>query len=166
MNVSFGIINNSLNAAPFLKKPAGPTFCGGLSKDAFVKSAEKVVKSGIDIEKLKEVIPEYLYHLTNNKAYESIQKEGILKVSKDMIDGVFMFDLNDFMKNWTKPCGKSQINISTDIMKQAIKSGEGLVLLKIPTKKLNPKKFVIRLEDEVLDFVGSKHYNNLAMVFC
>lgn len=165
MDVSFDIIRNIANPNPVTKKKCIPSFCGGLNQDVFLKSAEQIKKSGVDLQQLREAIPEYLYHLTNNRAYESVQKDGILRASKDMIDGVYMFDLNDFIKNWTKPCGKNNLNISQVIFKQVIKSGNGFVLLKVPTKNLDLKKIIIRLEDEVLDFVGSDHYSNLAMVY-
>lgn len=165
MNTTIGSIHNIFNVNKISTTNRNLSFCGKLKPDVFTKSAEKAKNVKVDTEDLRAYIPEYLYHLTNNKAYETIKKEGVLKASKDMIDGVFMFDIQDFIKNWTKPCGKSNIEISHDIFKQALKSGDGFVLLKIPTKNLDTKKIVIRSEDEVLDFVGSTHYRNLALVY-
>ena len=48
-------------------------------------------------------IPRYLYHMTSKKNYESMLKDGFIKTGHDAyldsnLDGIFMFDLKNFIK--------------------------------------------------------------------
>ena len=87
---------------------------------------------------------------------------GKINLSKDVIDGVFMFDMTDFQTNWrnTKNVSKTG-SLAQSLLEQALKNEKGLVLLKIPTSSLDPMKVVVRPEDEVTEFIRSEHFSNL-----
>ena len=133
--------------------------------DIFVKSSKKPEKVE---EKIKEesILPEYLYHLTNKKSYESIMNSGEIKPSEDIIDGVFMFDMEDFQVNWTNCSSNENLpSFAKSLLKQAIKYDNDLVLIKISTNNLDPNKFRIRPQDDVTNFINSNKYRNLCMVY-
>ncbi len=132
-----------------------------LQTDVFIKSVESSCEIS-EAEKRQAALPEYLYHLTNRECYERIKESGQIKLSKDVIDGVFMFDMQDFQTNWRNTKNPSKTgSMARSLLEQALKNEEGLVLLKIPTKNLDPMKIAIRPEDEVTEFIQSDHFRNL-----
>src|SRR5574344_424892 len=48
----------------------------------------------------KHLIPRYLYHLTNEKAFLSMCQDGKINVSKEFCSGIFMFDMTNLLKRW------------------------------------------------------------------
>lgn len=132
-----------------------------LESDVFVRTTNKP-NSVSEADERKAALPEYLYHLTNRPCYEKIMQTGKINLSKDVIDGVFMFDMTDFQTNWrnTKNVSKTG-SLAQSLLEQALKNEKGLVLLKIPTSSLDPMKVVVRPEDEVTEFIRSEHFSNL-----
>jgi len=144
-----------------------PTFKQTTYKTAKAPAFKAQMRGDIFISSQKQTaIPEFLYHLTNSINYEAIKKSGQLRLSKDIIDGVFLFDMKDFQTNWrnTKLKNKPK-TLAHELVSQALKGGDSLVLLQVPTRNLDAKKFAIRPQDDVLDFVLSDAYRNLEMVF-
>ncbi len=133
--------------------------------DVFIKSSEPSCEIS-EVEKRRSALPEYLYHLTNRDCYEKIKESGQIKLSKDIIDGVFMFDMQDFQTNWRNSKNVSNTGtMARSLLEQALKNKKGLVLLKIPTKDLDPMKIAIRPEDEVITFIQSEHFRNLCTAY-
>lgn len=159
-------INQIFTTKAINKFASVPTFKSqNIENDVFVRTTQ-APKQISEAQERKEALPKYLYHLTNSPSYEKIIKSGKMKLSKDIIDGVFMFDMNDFQTNWRNSKNASgQGSLAQSLLEQALKSEKGLVLLKIPTENLDPMKIVIRTEDEVTDFIKSDHFRNLAMVY-
>lgn len=115
---------------------------------AAAKASAKTVKTG------KPNLPRYLYHVTSRKNYESILKSGEIRTSHDAylasnLEGVFMFDLKNFAKRWTttffdfgEEYGK--INLGSTL----ISKNSDMVVLKVPTKKMDINKLKVRVQDE------------------
>lgn len=166
MDISLnGFLNRTSNVS-FSSKATIPLSrfvdCG---KDVFIKSVQKPNEIS-ESTKLQSQIPEFLYHLTNRKNFDKIAELGEIKPSKDIIDGVFMFDMDDFQKNWIG-CKYSSTPqpISLSLLLQAIKYDDGLVLLKIPTEKLDTAKIRIRPQDEVCAYINSDKFRKLCMAY-
>lgn len=166
MKVSSISINQIFSPCAIKKFASVPSFKSReLSTDVFVKTVKAPEKVSED-DKVKTALPKYLYHLTNQESYQKIVDSGKMKISKDIIDGVFMFDIDDFKTNWkNSKVASDNENLAKSLLEQAIKSGKGLVLLKIPTENLESKKFAIRPQDDVIAFLNSNHFRNLAMAY-
>lgn len=158
MKVNFNVYNCISNIKTFKRVNVSvPTFKSQLSSDIFVRTTQ------IDDKKEnKSILPKYLYHLTNQKCYKAIMRSGKIKPSKDTIDGVYMFDMKDFQNNWRTNSNyhKSRV-LAEDLIDQAIKRENGLVLLRIPTENLNIENFTIRPQDELNSYLRGEHFTSL-----
>lgn len=115
---------------------------------AAVKSSGRITKSG------KPNLPRYLYHVSSRKNYEAMVKSGEIRTSHDAclsssLEGVFMFDLKNFAKRWTstffnfeEECAK--VNLGSAL----VCKNSDIVVLKVPTKKMNVDKLKVRVQDE------------------
>ena len=157
---SIGKVFNTNLAQP-LKNNSSVFFKGQMENDVFIK-AKKPTKAELK-EQTRQALPEYLYHFTNKKAYESIMQSSTIKASKDTIDGVYMVDIEDYKKNWQTEILHD--NVARTLLKQGLKDDNELVILKIPTSSLDPMKFVIRPQDEVIEFIHSREHMNLNIVY-
>lgn len=157
---------NQINfSKPVLKNTAFPAFKSQLSTDVFVKETDKTGKVA-EKSQSKQTLPKYLYHLTSENNYKKIMQSGQINMSKDIMDGVYLFDMDDFQKNWiTSPNYNNTGTMAQALLEHTLKFEKGLVLLKIPTACLDEDKFAIRPEDEVVEFVNSQHFRNLATVY-
>ena len=159
MNIQF--LNISTKSQNY-KKQTFPIFKGNSETDVFIKKSAEITQPKTQPP---TQIPEYLYHLTNKSNFENIIRTGEIKPSEDIIDGVFMFDMKDFQKNWkTHSYDNTAPSIAISLLLQAIKSDDGLVLIKIPTKNLKVDKIKIRPQDDVCRYINSREYRNLCMV--
>lgn len=99
-------------------------------------------------------IPRYLYHLTNRSAYDSMLKDGVIKISQDDMfksKGVFAIDLVNFFKRWRKNKNWGLFSLQEQLIKQAAKGEDKIVMLKIPTDKLKTKDLVLRSQNICFD---------------
>ena len=65
----------------------------------------------------KHKIPKYLYHITPTKNVENIQKKGLRMTEDDLFgEGVFMFDLANLTKFWTKTNNKQKTNFAQTLI--------------------------------------------------
>ncbi len=158
MKVNFNTFNFISPTKTFFKQnTCVPTTKFRAINDEFVRTCKVDEK----VES-KPALPKYLYHLTNSKCYNAIMRSGEIRPSKDTIDGVYMFDMKDFQKNWrTNPNHHKSRVLAEDLIAQAIKKEEGLVLMRIPTEKLNPNNFVIRPQDELNAYLNGDEYKEL-----
>ena len=106
-------------------------------------------------------IPRYVYHFTNEKAYDSILKDGFIKTSDyDLYTdkaGIFMVDLWNFFKFWGKnkawneddseTLRKSLLRIAAKWINTIDKKSGNLVILRIPTSRLQPEEFAVRSQN-------------------
>lgn len=87
-------------------------------------------------------IPRFLYHITSKEYYESMLKDGYLKTTKKQYPrGVYAIELPNFFKRW---CSSE---LGSRLFYQAKKNFDEIVILKIPTKKLNKENLFIRSQD-------------------
>lgn len=116
----------------------------------------------VELEKLgvSTELPEYLYHMTSKKNYESMLASGKLEQGFDHYCGqaVFAFDADNFKKNWNNILD-SNVCMKEKLLKQAAKFGDEVVLLKIPTKILNKDKLFVRSENVVFDKLSANIYD-------
>lgn len=122
------------------------------------KLGRRLIKSGRLLEKTgKPDIPRYLYHMTTKQNYESILKSGKIHTSCDCsrsnLDGVFMFDMQNFSKRWANTMlqtPNAKANLGTVLLCKNITEFENMtkgidiVLLKIPTKGMDISKLKVR----------------------
>ena len=84
-----------------------------------------------------EVLPKNLYHVTTTEKLAKIKEDKLLKAMPDtltdgMVKGVFMFDLDNFVHQWTKD---KRMNLARLIL-DYIARGKEMVMLRIPVQKL------------------------------
>lgn len=101
-------------------------------------------------------IPRYLYHLTSKDNYASMLKDGFIKTNRDSfpetnISGIFMFEMANFIKRWVHSFIffndiKTDISLAKSLFAKVAISNPNLVLLKIPTRKLNKDNFLCRVQ--------------------
>lgn len=121
-------------------------------------------------------IPRYLYHVTSEKNYNSIMKDGIIKTSPDAysesnLDGVFLFDLKNFLKHWCNTWYSTYegwYTIALALFSRCAYRDPKIVVLRIPTKNLDTKDLRCRVEldDEMPEMhikngdtaLNQKHY--------
>lgn len=115
---------------------------------AVAKSSGEITKSG------KPNLPRFLYHITSKKNYESMLKSGEIRTSHDAyldsnLEGVFMFDLKNFAKRWTSTFFKfKESDDKFNLGSALVCKNSDIVLLKVPTKKMNVDKLKVRVQDE------------------
>ncbi|MDR1327584.1 MAG: hypothetical protein LBJ74_04180 [Heliobacteriaceae bacterium] len=102
-------------------------------------------------------IPRFLYHLTNKGNYQSILKDGVMKALPDDFfgNGVFMTELPNLFKRWSTKANWFGANLKEKLLEQAAKGSNEIVILKIPTSKLNKTKLKIRSQDKCFDWLRS-----------
>lgn len=162
MKINFTTINyNSPIKTLFRTNVKYPAFKSQEIGDVFIRSSEKPRQ----IEEPKQessTLPKYLYHLTNSTNYERIMETGFLLPSEDLIDGVYLFDMEDFQSNWRNTKNATGTHtLAEALVEQAIKRENGLVLLRIPTEFIDTDNIVIRPEDDVNKFIRSDYFKDL-----
>lgn len=108
----------------------------------------------------KHKIPRYIYHLTNKQNYESILKDGVIIPSSDAFIGkaVFSTELTNLFKRWQVHKAWGYDSLQDILIKQVAKGQDDIVILKIPTSKLNPNLLKIRSQQTLFNFYSSKSY--------
>ena len=103
----------------------------------------------------KHRIPRYVYHLTNKSNYERIIQSGELKCSISDVfvpEAVFLADLVNFFKRWKfKPAGSKISSLQEKLLYQVQKDEGDLVMLRIPTAKLDSEKLFLRNPNRCFD---------------
>ena len=102
-------------------------------------------------------LPEFLYHFTSAENADKIIKSGKLIAKEEGSDfnvaGVFMFDLDNFVKNWSKlfiDNGEyGSFNFFNALFTQATKGEKHIACFRIPTKRLS-KNMVIRDQSNLI----------------
>ena len=114
-------------------------------------------------------VPRYIYHFTNEHAYKSMCNDGFIKATtKDSFikdKAVFLIELENFCKNWgfnkswdqfSEPLQESLLMLASYFTTPSlIESKNKLVILKIPTDKLDSEKLFIRSENKFFEQILS-----------
>lgn len=126
---------------------------GKLSEEAHWEPYDKMINwlqsnkwIGANIGKQvgKHKIPRYLYHVTTRNNYESMLKTGTLRVSDPggIGAGVYMLELQNMIKHYGNHNGYR--GLERLLGQASLQGGNELVLLRIPTAKLNASRLSIR----------------------
>lgn len=116
-------------------------------------------QNSINFERRK--VPRYIYHLTNEEKYNSMLRDGFIKTfDKDPYtnsNALFTIDLKNFIKFWGKHKDWDAGNGKTlryDLLRAAVRwyntlftGTNNLVILRIPTDKLDKDKLAIRSQN-------------------
>ncbi|MBD5401919.1 hypothetical protein HDR58_03835 [bacterium] len=98
----------------------------------------------------KHIIPRNLYHITDAASYEKIKADGYLKPRRPnksfSQEGVFAFELQNVLKRWQQIPTQQGKNTLLGMLLE-ITRNNNIVILKIPTKNLNPDNLLIRSQD-------------------
>ncbi len=110
---------------------------------------------------MSKIIPRFLYHLTNKANYESIMSSGVLRPSRDDFfrEGVFTTELTNLFKRWRRSPAFGGANLQSELLEQVAKNSSELVMLKIPTDRLNVD--CIRIRSQKQFFRGASKYCDL-----
>lgn len=97
----------------------------------------------------KHIIPRYLYHVTTKQNYANMLKEQAIKTKcdKHFGEGLFMFDLQNFLKNWSIDFADyKNYNIRNTLFENIIRKQKqhDMVLLRIDTNKINKEHLLVR----------------------
>ncbi len=97
----------------------------------------------------KHKIPRFIYHITNKSNYELMLKDGVIKTSKDKLfgDGVFTIELINLFKRWGKNKFWGGRSLWEELIYQVAKGSDDLVILRIPTEKLNNDLLRVRSQN-------------------
>lgn len=99
----------------------------------------------------KHKIPKYLYHITPTKNARKILENG-LKMTEDELfgEGVFMFDLANFTKFWTKAKFGSDENLAKTLLNYVSRRADtSISVFRIQTKNLPPNALSVRRQDRL-----------------
>ena len=105
----------------------------------------------------KHKIPRFIYHMTNKSNYESMLCDGIIKTSPDALlgNGVFTTELTNLFKRWRKSNSWGSKSLQESLIEQVAKGQDEIVILKIPTSKLDSDKLVIRSQNKLFSWAIS-----------
>lgn len=99
----------------------------------------------------KHIIPKYLYHITTSSSYGKIKSDGYLIPRKPndcfSQEGVFAFELQNALKNWHKIPVRQEKDTLLGLLLDITRNVKDMVILRIPTKDLNPEKLLIRSQN-------------------
>lgn len=102
----------------------------------------------------KHKIPRFIYHMTNKCNYESMLHDGVIKTSLDGLvgKGVFSTELTNLFKRWRKSnCWEGE-SLQKRLIEQVAKGKDEIVILKIPTAKLDSDKLIIRSQNKLFNW--------------
>ncbi|MCI1273179.1 MAG: hypothetical protein LKG27_01950 [Clostridiaceae bacterium] len=98
----------------------------------------------------KHIIPRYLYHLTSKDAYESMLKDGAVKITKkEFAPGVFMFDLMNFFKHWNSVKFCKNRNVKLQLLEKINNKSDYIVILRLSTQNIDKSKLKVRTQEDL-----------------
>ena len=110
-------------------------------------------------------IPRYVYHLTNKKNYEAILNYGY--IVPHMFDytgyGIFMIELTNFFKRWSNDIFNTAQPLGISLLKKVANKQNNVVILKIPTAKLNSDYLFFRSQNRMNKFQNNNPYFDIAL---
>jgi hypothetical protein len=115
----------------------------------------QVVKAATKYGKHK--IPRFIYHMTNKSNYESMLKDGVIKTTKDDIfgEGIFTTELTNLFKRWRVNNSWGGNSLQERLVEQVAKGNDDIVILKIPTEKLNQNLLKVRSQNTLFSWLNS-----------
>lgn len=109
-----------------------------------INSINKVIPKTITYGKHK--VPRYIYHFTDGSSYESMLKDGFIKAGCDDVfgRGIFMVELTNLFRSWGVDKAWDNDLLINSLLRLAGKDKHKVVVLRIPTDKLNHNDLKIR----------------------
>lgn len=105
--------------------------------------------------------PRYLYHFTTENHLNEIKNSKILKAnidgSSDFLGGVFMVDMQNFVKNWNKFFIIDDISILTCLFAHISGNSKKIACLKVPTANLKNDIIIRSQENLIKRFSNNKN---------
>jgi len=144
----------AINYTDFSKSYQRPAF---LSKK--INFGNKVPESSGDVfvKTRPQETPDYFLHFTTEDTAKEIIESGEIDVTADGIDteksGVFMVDLKNLVKNWTKQnvnANEGSFNLLTCLLGQTSKGEPKISCFKIPKQRLDDD-LLVRNQKELID---------------
>ena len=126
---------SSLYSRPVKIKPSRLKYTPALKKDT-VQLLHSVGK---------HKIPRYIYHVTSKQNYEGMLESGAINLTNDPFfgKGIFFTDIQNLFKEWNKFDNNLGKNLLERLLDHCYK-GNSIVLLRIPTSKLNIENLFVR----------------------
>jgi len=121
--------------------------CNFMEKeDAYLMKLRKLnlwAGANISFNPGKHKIPRFLYHITTPEGYNGMKQNGYLKLSEiPNGKGVYMFELQNMIKRYTDFWGHH--NLQALLSQVLVNGSDRVILLRIPTSKLDAGKLAIR----------------------
>lgn len=117
----------------------------------------------------KHKIPRYIYHLTSKTNYDSILKDGFIKTTNNDVfmkdNAVFAIELTNFFKWWKKVDNSAHESIQDRLIKYTSKGEKDIVILRIPTEKLNQDSLTVRSQNLAFNFFNSEENEKINSIF-
>lgn len=102
----------------------------------------------------RKYLPKYLYHFTTLNNYNNMLKSGKIITGVEQntdIKGIFTVDMNNFINNWGYR-DEHGMPLDEKLIKRIALCNDGnVVLLRIPTEKLDPSAFKVRSQNVIFD---------------
>jgi len=146
-----------------------------MSKVYEFTSSKKWIGANIGEQVGKHKIPRFLYHVTTRANYENMLKTGLLRVGNGggLGYGVYMLELQNMIKHYGNNKGYRGLNRILELVRSHMilnEQGGEVVLLRIPTGKLNAGRLAIRdigdpgnqfpLYNNITDIIGDAAINS------
>jgi hypothetical protein len=114
---------------------------------SFIKIGTQVAKAATKYGKHK--IPRFIYHVTNKSNYESMLKDGVIKTTQDDLfgQGIFAVELTNLFKRWRVNKSWRNQSLQEKLVKHVAKGNNHIIILKIPTEKLNQDLLKVRSQN-------------------
>lgn len=122
-----------------------------------------------NIEFGSKKVPRYIYHLTSHVNYKGMLEDGYIR--KESIprlylqQGVYALELSNFFKFWGTNKAWGYDNLQEIILRHIVKwintdnpEKSELVMLRIPTSKLDEQKLFVRSLNKLFSFKDSHKY--------
>lgn len=107
-------------------------------------------------------IPRYIYHLTSKENYEKMLQNGVLQTTSDgwfKQKGIFAVELENLFKRWGNNELWEECPLQLSLLEHAAKDSDKIVILKIPTAKLEQENLYIRSQNQLIpDHFGLSDY--------
>jgi hypothetical protein len=102
----------------------------------------------------KHKVPRFIYHMTNKSNYKSMLKDGVIKTTQDDFfgKGVFAIELTNLFKRWRNNKSWGGSSLQQQLIQQATKVSDDIVILKIPTEKLNHDLLKVRSQNALFSW--------------
>lgn len=133
-----------------------------LQMTKFEKEIDRFGVEGVQNGNKTGKIPRYIYHLTSKENYEKMLQNGVLQTTSDgwfKQKGIFAVELENLFKRWGNNELWEECPLQLSLLEHAAKDSDKIVILKIPTAKLEQENLYIRSQNQLIpDHFGLSDY--------